>query len=257
MIGSWLFDSMTWSYSRLSAYDQCPYQFYLKYVLCEDEQKTFFSTYGSFFHEILAACYSGSMSFRNAGVYYLTNFQSNVKKCGISDDIYLDYFESGLDYLRAQKPFGVKPLGVEMRFDFSVYKYSFTGFADLVCRDESGSLCLIDHKSRKLKQRSSRARPTKSDAVLDRYLRQLYLYSKPIYERFGEYPKRLIFNCYRSGDIIAEPFDPIMYINAIEWASDTIGLIKSDQSFKPCVDYYYCKNICGFSQTCEYANMIS
>ena len=53
------------------------------------------------------------------------------------------------------------------------------GVIDLVGRSDTGGLVIVDHKSRALKPRSKRKKPTKTNQELDEYLRQLYLYAVP------------------------------------------------------------------------------
>lgn len=77
---------------------------------------------------------------------------------------------------------------------------------DFLGESEAGELVLVDNKSRDLKPRSNRKRPTAKDTELDDMLRQLYLYSIPVFESFGRYPDWLCFNYFRSGVFIKERF---------------------------------------------------
>ena len=85
-----IIDTMEWSYSRLTAYNQCPYQFKLKYVECNEGEPNFYAQYGSFCHKILekyAIISSKSIELnpiRNEE-YNLGNFLKNFKS---TDDFY-------------------------------------------------------------------------------------------------------------------------------------------------------------------------
>ena len=53
---------MTWSYSRVKAFDMCPYGWYLKYIQKIRGKDMFFSSYGSFVHKLLEQYYSKQQS---------------------------------------------------------------------------------------------------------------------------------------------------------------------------------------------------
>ena len=135
------------------------------------------------------------------------------------------------------------------------HQHFFTGFVDLIYQDKDGALCILDHKSRALKPRSGRKNPTKTDLELDDYLRQLYLYSIPISKLYGRYPDFLEFNCYRTDVRIKEPFQMEVLDHTKKWALDTIDAIRNEESWKPNIDFWRCKYLCPFHDSCEYAEM--
>ena len=53
---------MTWSYSRVKAFDMCPYMWYLKYIQRLPGKEMFFSSYGSFVHKILEMYYKEELA---------------------------------------------------------------------------------------------------------------------------------------------------------------------------------------------------
>lgn len=113
-------------------------------------------------------------------------------------------------------------MAVEKRFDFKIDDRKFTGRLDFIGRDDDGSLVIIDHKSRLMKPRSKRKKPTKTDVELDDMLKQLYIYSLAVKDEYGEFPSKLCFNCFRNDTFIVEPFNDKAYKDAIDWALDTI-----------------------------------
>lgn len=114
---------------------------------------------------------------------------------------------------------------------------------------------ILDNKSRDLKPRSLRKKPTKSDGELDSYLRQLYLYSVPIKDLFDTYPDRLEFNCFRTGQLISEPFQEKALGTTKEWALQTIEKITENDDWSPQMDYWKCRYLCDLNQHCEYYQM--
>lgn len=140
------------------------------------------------------------------------------------------------------------------RVDFFIGDKPFTGIIDCVAKD-GDSIIILDNKSRALKPRSGRKKPTKSDLELDEYLRQLYLYSIPIQTEFQQYPERLEFNCFRMQQIISEPFREDALEHAKLWALQTIDTITQNEDWSPKMEYWKCKYLCDHSHQCEYQLM--
>ena len=49
-----LIDDMVWSYSRIKAFVDCPYRFYLKYIRHIHGKEMFFASYGTFIEDTKA-----------------------------------------------------------------------------------------------------------------------------------------------------------------------------------------------------------
>ena len=54
-----LIKDMVWSYSRIKAFYDCPYRWYLKYIRKLHGKDMFFSDYGSFVHKLIELYYRG------------------------------------------------------------------------------------------------------------------------------------------------------------------------------------------------------
>ncbi len=256
-MGNYLIDTMTWSYSRIKCYDQCPYQFYLKYIQCQDEAPMFFASFGSLVHNIFAQYYSGEITAADAVDEYMVRFTSEVRGFAPSPEIRTSYFIGGLEAIKRLAPIDGEILSVERRVRFDIDGRPFIGFVDMILRDAEGNLCILDHKSRNLKPRSKRKKPTRTDEELDDYLRQLYLYAIPVKEIFKTYPTYLAFNCYRQEQdtVIKEPFREQDFEAVKVWATSTIEAIRREEQWRPKLDFWQCKYLCPFCNTCEYATM--
>ena len=146
-------------------------------------------------------------------------------------------------------------LEVEGRHSYEIRGIPFTGVIDLVMEDEKG-IYIVDHKSRDLKPRSKRKKPTLQDEELDDMLRQLYLYSAAVYDKYGKHPYKVCFNCFRVGRLIEEQFNPAAYESALEWAINSINeIMDNTDGFSPYLDYFACHNICELSDECCYFDM--
>lgn len=250
-----IIDDFTWSYSRLSSFYSCKYGFYLSYILhIKPEKRNFFSDYGIFIHKILEMYYNGELKSNELLNYFLIHYHDEVIGKAPSEKILEGYITQAIKYFNTFKPDDEEILGVEKRVSFSVDGRQFVGFIDKVS-ESCGDLIVTDNKSHNLKCRSKRAKPTKTDMELDEYLRQLYLYSIPIKEEYGKYPKFLVFNCFRSQTKIVEPFSERALDEAKQWALNTISLIREESGWMPEIDFFKCKYICDHSDECEYFQM--
>lgn len=250
-----LIDSMTWSFSRLTCYEECPYRFFQKYIASVDSSNVWFMSFGSYVHKILAEFFAGEVNREESVQQFLVGFNTEVDGIRPSVDVVLNFFSDTLNYLKSITKRDWETLYVERGVDFKVRSYAFTGFIDLEVADSDGKLWLVDHKSHKLKNRSKRSKPTKSDDELDRFMRQLYLYSIPFKETHDKYPDYLAFNCYRTGELVYEPFDIKKLERTEDWACSLIERIRADEKFNSNLDYFMCKNLCECKHDCEYLEL--
>ena len=252
-----LIESMLWSHSRVKAFEDCPYCWYLKYIYYPAEspeisKELFFASYGSFIHNLLKDYYKGEVSAFNIRTSYLTDFATGVKGFAPSKAIYENYFLDGFRYLSSLRPSENEVLSVEDKAEFVVSSTPFVGYIDLVERDCDGNIIITDHKSKDMKPRSKRKKPTLTDAELDSYLRQLYLYSHYIKEKYGQFPSVLRFNCFRKGVVIEQQFNMEAYKEAIAWHLQKIDEISAEQDFRPDIEFWKCRHLCECQDVCEY-----
>lgn len=244
---------MVWSYSRITTFEDCPYRFFLKYIKLMPSVRKFFASYGSFMHGLLEHYAQGKLARAELLPYYLSHFLQAVPQKAPSSKVFANYFKQGADYLGGVLNLPAQMLASEKNYEFSIGSRRFVGIVDLVCDD--GGLCIVDHKSHDLKPRSRRSKPTKQDTELDRYLRQLYLYSIPVEQEFGKTPSHLCFNCFRQQRFIQEPFREEQREKAISWALDTIDQIERTEEWAPNIEPFKCRHICDVEHCCEWAQL--
>lgn len=246
-----LIDDMTWSYSRIESFNDCPYRFFLRYIKKYEDTDKFYATFGSFMHKLLEQYYKCELSKDDMLMKFLTDFSKEVKGIRPKDTTVKKYIKSGSEYLKSFSPFPFNMVDVEKRAEFTIEEFNFIGFIDYLGEKE-GKLYIVDNKSRNLKPRSNRAKPTAKDKELDLMLRQLYLYSVYIKQAYGVFPEALCFNCFRTGVFIKEQFDIQKYEETKQWAIDSIEKIRNTEDFEPNGDFFSCFYICGVSDHCEY-----
>ena len=235
-------DGFVWSYSRIECFCDCPYRFFLKYFAGVKEKPLFYSSYGSFMHKLIEQYYKGTLTKDEMVTKFLTDFSKEVRGTRPQESTVTKYIQCGCEYLRSFQPFRFKMIDIEKRVEFNIDGIPFVGFIDYL-GEEDGELVIVDNKSRDLKPRSKRAKPTLKDQELDSMLKQLYIYSAAVKQEYGKFPKLLCFNCFRTGTFIEEPFNEDAYNAAIEWAKKQVEDIKDADDFYPQIDYFSCNFI--------------
>ena len=251
---SFIISGMTWSYSRLTTFEACPYQFFLKYIQPQEERPLFYSEYGSVMHELIRGLLTSSLSKPEAIDQLIGFFASGLPAGKPAGDLPARFLRQGIQYIEGFSPPPGTVLSTEQEVFFRVGGFPFTGFIDCLMKEANG-LSIWDHKSHDLKPRVSLTKPRASDRELDSYLRQLYLYSIPIREAYREYPASLVFNCYRAGRVIREPYCKAALASAQSWAVETINRIQSEDTWRPHLDYFRCRYLCPVAHECEYFSL--
>lgn len=247
-----LIDDMVWSYSRIESFNDCPYRFFLRYIKRFKDDDKFYASYGSFMHKILERYYKGELPREDMLTTFLTDFKKEVRGLRPKESIVQKYISAGCEYLKSFSPFPFEMIDVEKRIEFKIGKYDFVCYIDYLGYDEDGTICVVDNKSRNLKPRSNREKPTVKDRELDSMLKQLYLYAAAVEQEYGVLPKLLCFNCFKSGVFIKEQFDIQKYEETKQWAVECIEKISQTEFFEPDTDFFSCIYICGVSDYCEY-----
>lgn len=250
---------MTWSYSRLTSFSECPYKWFLTYLYRDKNGRRlpkhsgFFAEYGSYIHLIIQMYLSGVLKKSELSTYYVSHFAENVRSKAPNHKIYTNYFKQGFYYLDKINFPNRKIIGVEESVEFMFAGKPWMGFIDVISDDSQ--LVITDHKSRTLKPRSNRSKKTKSDAELDDYLRQLYVYSAAVKQKFDRFPDVLEFNCFRSQTMIQEPFNLKRFQEVEQWAGNEIELITRNDTWEPKPEYWRCSYLCDMCKECEFSKM--
>lgn len=244
-------EDMVWSYSRINSFETCPYGWYLRYIKHLKEQPQFYASYGTFIHKLIEEYYRNTITKEEMPIKFLFGFKQEVLGDRPSDAIVESYIRHGLEYLESFQPFPYKMVDVEMKVEFDIDGIPMVGFIDYL-GEEDGEFIVVDNKSRDLKPRSKRATPTENDKLIDKMLRQLYLYSTGIKEKYGKFPVKLCFNCFKANTFIEEPFKMEAYEEAVNWAKTHTEEIMNVNDFPPHVDYFTCKFLCGYANECCY-----
>lgn len=258
---------MTWSFSRIHSYEQCPYEFYLNYLFKDEDghriyegEDNFYGAFGSFCHELLAAVFNREISAEEAYIKYQEDYDDRLSEFWVKDSTKESYFYKGLRYFSDFNPetrdFDI--LGVEQKNYFTIGNYSFVAIIDLLLRKKStGQIILLDHKSSDYPIGKRGGVLKSKQKTFESYKRQLYLYCKPVFDSYGVYPSHIGWNYFKESKDLILPFDEVEYSDSINWAVNTIHQIEKEDQFPENIDHFYCTQLCRFrkgTSTCEYAD---
>lgn len=140
---------MTWSFSRLHLWENCPYAWYLKYIEERDEEQNYYAANGKLMHSVFEELLNGKITLEEASAMYDEGYEYidvNTRYSTMENT-----YNKCMDYLCTVDPIDKKYeiVGVELKLSFKLLeKYDFTGFIDCLLRDkDSGEIILVDHKS--------------------------------------------------------------------------------------------------------------
>ena len=245
-----IIENMTWSFSRVETFESCPYRWFLKYIKNYKDEDQFFATYGSFMHKLIERFYRGELTENQMLSAFLKDFKNEIRGYRPQPTVVENYINDGVNYLRSFTRFPFEMIAVEKEVKFEIEGFPFIGYIDFIGKSDEG-IVIVDNKSRNLKPRSGRGKPTLKDKELDTMLRQLYIYSEAIKQEFGVLPSTLCFNCFRSSTLIQEPFNNEAFIESKNWAVQKIKEIEDAEEFDKSENYFSCKYICGVNRYCD------
>lgn len=250
---------MRWSYSRLNSFENCKYNFYLKYIVNDNEtylaEGNYYSEAGKFVHEILEKIFKGELSSDDAAQYYVDNYDDYV--CyKTKESVMNKTFESCANFFADvdfSKLKGYKILGVELFISDKIDGYDYIGYIDLLLENEkTHDIIIVDHKSSAYPLKRNGTPLAKSKENFESYKKQMYLYSHAVKEMYGKFPKLICWNHFKDGKVAVIPFDEKEYENSLKWFTDTIHMIEKENDFEQTQDFFYCANLCEFRNCCEY-----
>lgn len=254
-----------WSYSRTTCFGRCKYEFYLGYVLRDEDlypsEGNYYAEVGSLVHETLEKIFKGEIPEREAALYFVDNYEKQVvykvKKSTMERT-----YKACLDYFLTTDFSWVKDydiLGVELKQRFVIDDIEFVGYIDLLLRDKSdGKIIVLDHKSAPYPFQKNGKVKKNQERGFESYKKQMYLYCNSIYQQFGEFPKAIVWNHFKDGGKFAViPFKMDEYEESIRWFIDTIKTAETETAYEPSPEYFYCSTLCNFRNDCEYREEVA
>lgn len=252
-----ILDTMTWSFSRLTSFDQCKYGWKRHYIDCEDGENNFAAENGLAVHQTLEEYLNGKIDPWDLPATYDEKFNELVVHDAPANK-YVDLAEK--TYTECREYFdnfkGLDPkyevLGVELQENFQIGGYNFVGFIDVLLRNkETGEITISDHKSHVFKFKKNGELSKADLPAFEDYKKQLYLYAVSVIKKYG-HVDYLRWNLFRQQRDLVVPFRQEEYEAAKAWAVDVIERIKAEEDFPELnTPDYYCNNLCDYREECR------
>ena len=245
------------SYSRLTAYEDCPYGYYLTYLAGDRTNygdDNYWAEVGTVVHEILKRIAEGELDPDDAPAEFIENYDEDVVETAkesimeaVFDDCANFFAEYGYDYLD-----NYEVVSAEEHFEFCVGKVQMHGFIDLLLKDEDGNFIVMDYKSCKPFFGKKGQLLKSMQKKYEGYLKQMMLYCMAVKQRYGKYPVKVMWLHFRDQTVTELTVTKKDIEAAQRWVVDTVNAIAKDEKFEPKKEYFFCTNLCGHRRTCEY-----
>ena len=137
-----------YSYSRLTCYEQCPYQYFLRYVLGEDTESNIYTLAGTSAHNVIEDLQLRKINNDEA----VRKFKDEMELHSIlgfeftSEKTETNFNDSVIHFIENFKPFENK-VEVEKYFEADFNGKKVVGYIDLLVHNDDGTISIIDLKT--------------------------------------------------------------------------------------------------------------
>jgi hypothetical protein len=248
-----------YSWSKLNSFYQaqigegCYLSWKNQYIDGERGEGNYFTEYGLLLHETIEKLHKNQIfpwDIENELNNGICNFQYSApfKKMEESyKKALFDFFDPDT-FEEIFKDYEI--LESEEEVLFQIGDITMKGFPDLIAKHKKYGLVIADYKSSKVY----------SSSKLIHNIRQLYIYSIPVYEKYGQYPSKLIYIFPREKEKreYIYDFDPKKLEETKQWVIDTVAAIEKWDKWEPrcktvdTISDFYSNALCGFRNTCNF-----
>lgn len=254
-----LFDEThEYSYSQLTSFDECKYNFYLQRVEGIDEPASnAFAERGSLIHDLLDMWSKKILTKEEMLEEYERRYSSDVEtawpRMMASKGYAQKAYDTGIQFLENFDEFeGYEVLSAEERFEIDLpltngSTRKFVGIIDMLLREKStGYLIICDHKSKSMSSFKKEE---------NKMYRQQYIYSLYVEKKYGKYPDVLMFHLFNESGVKPQRFFSVQELEeTLEWATKQIEGIEgySVIDWLACKDEpdFYCTELCNARKIC-------
>ena len=274
---------MTWSFSRVSSFENCALAWKLNYIECADRENNFFAEFGLLVHAALEKYFRDELEVYELAQWYQNNYDKFVKTPvpPFPPNMEEGYFKSGLNYFEnfdfPKHEYEV--LGIEDSFDVKIGDYTVVIKPDLFLRHKNTKKnILCDYKSSVL------FKPTSSNKnviylskgqreypytfknkdkreQLVHYVRQMYLYCYGLKQYYNIDINEIQLWFVRHNKTLLFPYRTEKSKESIDWFIEEISLIEKEEDWQPITFgldekqlkkvSYWCNFLCSFRSICD------
>jgi hypothetical protein len=239
-------DIRTYSFSRLTSWHTCKGAWNRNYNLNDKGEDNWFSRFGTLGHHVLEKVDRKEMAPEQALQEWTSRYKAEVLLGADSHEFQwmMKRYRGACDFFAGFTGWRTEPVWIEEHVEIDRGTFKFQGYVDRLSILPSGDYSMQDYKSSKRYEGKE----------LKEKARQMYLYSAAVKERFGVFPKNLIFFHFFQNIPVIIPFKEADYVEAWEWAAKTVAEIEAYDGDYPLTDNkYFCKAICNYRNDCPVA----
>lgn len=251
-------DNHVYSYSQLSAFDECKYGFYLQRIEgIEEQASNAFAERGSLIHDLLDMWAKKILTKEEMLAEYERRYSDEVisawPRMMASKGYAKKAYETGIQFLENFDEFeGYEVLSAEEKFTIQLplsdgTTRPFTGIVDMILREnKTKDLIICDHKSKSLQS-------FKKDE--DKMYRQQLLYASYVKDQYGEWPGSLMFHLFNESGVKPQRlFAMPQYEEALDWATKQIKGMEEYTviDWLTCKEKpdFFCWELCSARKSC-------
>lgn len=234
----------TYSFSRLTSWNTCKGAWNRNYNLNDKGEDNWFSRFGTLAHDIFEKVDRKELHPRHIWQEWFTRYPQEVLLGENSHEFpWMEkWYNEALEFFLKFKGWRTKAVWIEEHIEVEHNGlFKFQGYVDRLSILPSGDYSMQDYKCSKVY----------TGETLREKARQMYLYSAAVKERFGVFPKNLIFMHFRQNAPVIIPFKEADYFEAWDWAAKTVAEIETYEGDYPLTDNgYFCQAICNYRNSC-------
>jgi RecB family exonuclease len=240
-----------YSFSRLTTWNTCKGGFHRKYNLNDKGEDNWFSRFGTLAHDIFEKVDRKEIPASQSLKEWAARYDEEVLLgAEAHEEPWMDnWLKDACRFFAEFKGWRTEAVWIEehievesdYHFKGQYFPFKFQGYVDRLSRLPNGDFSMQDYKCSK---------PYKGTDLKEKQ-RQMYLYSAAVKERFGVFPKNLIFMHFRQNAPVIIPFKESDYLEAWEWAAKTVAEIETYEGDYQLTDNgYFCQSICNYRKDC-------
>jgi RecB family exonuclease len=238
----------TYSFSRLTSWNTCKGAWNRNYNLNDKGEDNWFSRFGTLAHDIFEKVDRKEIPASEAKNQWLTRYTAEVLLGADSHEVpwMENWCKDAFKFFALFQGWRTEAVWIEEHVEIDRGTFKFQGYVDRLSILPSGDYSMQDYKCSKVY----------TGETLREKARQMYLYSAAVKERFGVFPKNLIFMHFRQNAPVTIPFKEADYFEAWDWAAKTVAEIEAYEGDYPLTDNgYFCKAICNYRNSCPVASL--
>ena len=254
-----ILDSMRYSYSSASSYENCAFGFKLNYIDNVPQAENFYGEFGTLSHSALEGFFRKEMDAFELSEFFVKNFKKVVRTppppypLGMIDK----YMREGLEFFDnfSFDLNNYEVLLTEGKIYFTLEGAEITAKPDLVLKDKrANENILFDFKtSAPFRMNNQTHKEVVDKKKMEGYYTQSLLYAHAL-SNYRDIPiNKIVLWFMRPSRQEIVPWSLEKEQKALNWLSDIIKKIKADEEFMyNNSNAYFCNNLCGVRNACPF-----